>query len=724
MVAAVVAAAACGGSGRSGSTGTGSSGSAGAGRGGSGGAGGSAGAGGSVSAGGGGTSGAAAGGNAGGIGGIALGGSAVGGSAIGGIVGGGGEGGEGCELAGREPVVCADAIETAFLGGFSVTTEDNATSALSETSGIVGAKALRLVTQSGFLVTLRGVLAQELSGTANDQLRLLVRAKNTNTGWQGNVPLITLEDAQGKRRAYQPTSVLYPTDGVTWVELRVPLSGGGGFQTSGDVVDFSHIKAFELTADTWEAGFTIDVDGVGIVAGGARCAVSCPGDCSGRGDCSPERLGCVCEVGAQGGDCGGCRSGFALKNGHCALSNDGQYDYWPNAVSKTNGDAWLQTHHQAIKTLKPNVLALNFVNPSVPANVETLVGDIIAGFREGSRPLGAENAAAAPGLDYQLLDVIDLRDGVDGRPAPPNDYAYENSTLFPRRPQGAAGAWSFDYAALFSDAFAKYYGFADPNAPGQYLDLCELIESGRLHELWIVGSGDVPDVNAAEVLESKQRYDASRNPIAGSFEKCAGNGCFDDDVPHCARSVRIGFVNYNRGPGCYLHSQGHGLESAAQHGVVPPLRDWFLPFAGFDLDQRYGLPGSSFYAMLGDQNHAEYPAPNELDVVTGGITTHVSDYVASCGNVHFPPNASNHYDYASTVPVTSDCADFGRNVGACRPRKTENVTAAMWANYEQLSPDCGGAFLVWWYQHMPGFQSQQSFDDGREMLSVWPFLFY
>ncbi len=48
----------------------------------------------------------------------------------------------------------------------------------------------------------------------------------------------------------------------------------------------------------------------------------------------------------------------------------------------------------------------------------------------------------------------------------------------------------------------------------------------------------------------------------------------------------------------------------------------------------------------------------------------------------------------------------------------------MWANYEALSPDCGGAFLVYWYQHMPGFGSQQLFDDGRPMLSVWPFLFY
>ena len=256
------------------------------------------------------------------------------------------------------------------------------------------------------------------------------------------------------------------------------------------------------------------------------------------------------------------------------------------------------------------------------------------------------------------------------------------------------------------------------------MNLCQLVESGRIHELWLVGSGDVPDVNGAEVLQHMQRYDSGRNPLPGAFDQCAGNGCFDDDVPHCARSIRIGWVNYSRGPGCYLHSQGHGLEATARRQIVQPLSDWFLPFAGFDLDQRYGLAGQSFYEMLGEQNHAEYPTPSELLVFRDGNMTHVSSYVASCGNVHFPPNAANHYDYGSSVPVSSDCADFGRNVATCRARRTETVTAAMWANYEQLSPDCGGAFLVYWYQHMPGYGSAQLFDDGRPMLSVWPFLFY
>jgi hypothetical protein len=556
-----------------------------------------------------------------------------------------------------------------------VVVEDGATTALGGSSGKAGTQALTLETQAAFLVTLRYEPPAPLSAGEDQELRLLLRARNVNTGWQGNVPVVTLEDMSGARRSYSPPAPLYPTDGVTWREVRMPLAGGDGYEVSGDAVDFSQLRAIELTADTWEAGFRIDFDGLGFVAPGARCQVSCPSDCSGRGRCSSEQLGCVCEVGATGVDCAGCRDGFTLSVGHCRLEGDADYDTWPNPVSQVNGDAWLQVHHQAIKTLKPRVLALNFVNPSVPADVEALLEQVMAGFREGSRPLGSENPAAEPGLDYELVDVIDLRDGVLGRPPAPLDYAYENSTLYPRRQQGEPG-WGFDYAALFSEAFASHYGFEDPLAPGSFLSLCELIESGRIHELWLVGSGDVPDSAAAEVLEHKQRYDAGRNPLPSSFERCAGNGCFDADVPGCGRSVRVGFVNYNRGPGCYLHSQGHGLESTGHTRSIPALSDWSVP------------------------------------------------YLTSCGTVHVPPNTSEEYDYGSSSVVSSDCADYGRNVVECRPRQSAPLSAADWQAHETLSPDCGGAFLVYWYQHMPGFGSTQRFDDGREMLSVWPFLFY
>jgi len=68
-----------------------------------------------------------------------------------------------------------------------------------------------------------------------------------------------------------------------------------------------------------------------------------------------------------------------------------------------------------------------------------------------------------------------------------------------------------------------------------------------------------------------------------------------DTAPQCGVSVRIGWVNYNRGPGCYLHSQGHGIENTASSGIIPQLRDWFIPFANFDMNQKYGTSQSSLY---------------------------------------------------------------------------------------------------------------------------------
>jgi hypothetical protein len=44
--------------------------------------------------------------------------------------------------------------------------------------------------------------------------------------------------------------------------FRVPLAGGFGWTRTGAAVDLHRISAIELHADTWEGGFTMDLDGV------------------------------------------------------------------------------------------------------------------------------------------------------------------------------------------------------------------------------------------------------------------------------------------------------------------------------------------------------------------------------------------------------------------------------------------------------------------------------
>jgi hypothetical protein len=372
------------------------------------------------------------------------------------------------------------------------------------------------------------------------------------------------------------------------------------------------------------------------------------------------------------------------------------------------------------------VLALNFVNPSTPTQVSTLINQVTNAFFQASKVQGFRNSSAVAQLQYQLAKpIIDLRDGVNGRPLPPAGYAYQNSTLYPRRPESEPGYWGFDYATLFEQGFARNYGYVDPANSSRYLTLCELVERGTIHELWIIGSGDVPDVNAAEVLESKPRYTRTGNRIPNAVERCAGNGCFDADVPSCARSLRIGFVNYNRGPGCYVHSQGHGLEWTSNSKALPALTEWFTPLARFDLDTRHGLPFQDWYGMSCNSSPClSFPTDTSAQVQHQGTTYDVSPYDGVCGNVHFPPNGREHYDYGNSTSVRSSCTGFGRRQGTGGVDATEFVNKDTWARYATVAPDCGGEYLVWWFQNMPGFNSGQSHPDGRPMPSLWPFFFY
>ena len=49
----------------------------------------------------------------------------------------------------------------------------------------------------------------------------------------------------------------------------------------------------------------------------------------------------------------------------------------------------------------------------------------------------------------------------------------------------------------------------------------------------------------------------------------------------------------------------------------------------------------------------EFPTPTHARFFYGGSTLDVDPFDAVCGNVHFPPNGTSHYDYFDPVPVTS-----------------------------------------------------------------------
>ena len=392
---------------------------------------------------------------------------------------------------------------------------------------------------------------------------------------------------------------------------------------------------------------------------------------------------------------------------------------WPNDGAPAASDPWIVEHHDEITAMRPRVLALNFVNARDNTQMEALFEAIFAAIREATRPHGSEDPTAQPFLQYEIARSVDLRD-----PAPPAGWPYNNSTLYPREspPQGQ---WSFDYGALFTGAFAERYGFPDPSTPGRYLTLCELSERGLVHEVWIYGDADVPDVAAAEVLAITPRYDESGARLDLPLDPCSGNGCFDPDdaIPtDCTRTLRIGWVNSTRGVGCYLESLGHGIESLGQGSSRPYFGRYFRELAGFDLDDRYGVAFESWYACGG--SCLSYPSSSSVAYTdVGGRDGTIDPYVPVCGNAHFPPNARGHYDIVNPQEVLSTCRDYRRGSDAGADRAVA-VSAADWARYRDLAPDCTGAFAVWWWQSFPGVERRARDANGEPMRNLWPFLYY
>jgi len=425
--------------------------------------------------------------------------------------------------------------------------------------------------------------------------------------------------------------------------------------------------------------------------------------------------------------CAGCAGGGGSPDsgteddaGADASADDGGPDWvvWPNDESFANSDPWLPEHHGEIDLLAPRVLAMNFVNARSMEEMEAQLEEMIEVIAVSSCHDGCgdrERAGSPRALIYELAYAIDLRDSPE-----PKVWPYNNSTLYPRE-DPMAGYWGFDYERLFTEEFAELYDIHDPQDPGHVLDLCELIDLGLVHEVWVYADADIPDASAAEILEMKPYYDEDRVRIPGAMNRCAGNGCFDveDDIP-CDRTVRIAFFNNTRGPGCFLESLSHGFEStAAWHPAqIPYLSRYFVPLANYGLDARYGLPFDSWYACDGP-DCLSYPTATSVSWQVGDESGTIDPYDPVCGNVHFMPNGTEHYDLSSPYAVETSCRHFRDGTG-----ETDLYDSAIVEELAALAPDCMGAFLVWWRQSFPGRGGAAIDDDGEPMLSFLPFIFY
>ena len=434
---------------------------------------------------------------------------------------------------------------------------------------------------------------------------------------------------------------------------------------------------------------------------------------------------------------------------------------WPNSVSRANSDPWIAQNHSQLRKMQPRVLVINFANgiglgggdntnggPFPTGQVVAKAQALLAAMKYASQYHFRLNPSAPAFLDPVLARVVDLSDS--------NGHA--NSNLFPRGPLNSSGYPEVGYYQLFSQAYAPYWGFLDPN--GNYLTLGQAADLGYFHDILLIanqvdGNGKNPPLqvtnNILEVAFTAQAYDANLRAIPGEYVKngiahdrqkadmSQATNIDDNSMPWTGRSMRIYFMNASRGVGCLMHSEGHEWEfrynqasiysPGTQYDNAPPnpyLQPLFRRYGGFDMDTRYGVNFQSLYAG-GDKytyTNCGSGACTTLNAPSANPAASILNYTVAAGNVHYPPGAAQGYDTYPAATVLSSIETFGEAAETAVP-----VNYQLW-DFINLDPavddDCGGRWLTFWYQNMPGLGNAavDSSRSGQPMLNWWPFMYY
>jgi hypothetical protein len=181
----------------------------------------------------------------------------------------------------QQPFDCADLVETGIGSNWSYTYTPGGSfsttlSTLTTPAPYRGVRFVRAVTTAAFDFGFVFSGPEPIDASAYEQLRFAVRALNPNilvggSPWQGNYPVVVLQDAAGSRQTFTPTTNLMPLDGTTWIPIAVPLAGGAGWTVTGGG-NRSAIVKIEIHSDTWEWNqLTIDVDGLSFDHPGTIC---------------------------------------------------------------------------------------------------------------------------------------------------------------------------------------------------------------------------------------------------------------------------------------------------------------------------------------------------------------------------------------------------------------------------------------------------------------------
>lgn len=327
----------------------------------------------------------------------------------------------------------------------------------------------------------------------------------------------------------------------------------------------------------------------------------------------------------------------------------------------------------AVHTKKLAVIHINPVNPSNPN--QTVISKL---------------GWPAP-LTTQVIDTISR--ATNGRVAyqATNNYTV---TTFPARNDGQVWTWD-NYIQCATAPGGRFpQGFCTPGNGGYNAlmtsmtntNLCQKISSGEIDEVWIWAPYYTGfDEFAYKTPNDKLYYTSKEN----NYWLYDGRRY---DLPDCGRPyVVMGFVA-EAGIGNTIHSYGHRIESMLS----------------------LSAPGQGYFDACAVNNPAaknewtDFVCYNKLKVGAAG-----------CGNVHFPPNALNDYEYGSFSQVTSSCDDWKTYPTRNGTTKLVNVQTWMQTGTQPFAGNDQASYLEWWLNHIPHADGFHVDANGVKVANDW-----
>jgi hypothetical protein len=210
-------------------------------------------------------------------------------------------------------------------------------------------------------------------------------------------------------------------------------------------------------------------------------------------------------------------------------------------------------------------------------------------------------------------------------------------------------------------------------------DLCALIASGAVDEIWIwTGNGD--GITKGHM-----------------WEWTASGAEWHGDAPDCGKVVTTMAFNYLLGVDLALESYNHRAETFFSHYFICDFATATWPWAGSTT-----WPYSECGSLLSDR-YGFVARPFDGN-----------DYIGGCGDAHDPPNilTNDAYRYSDLTVVDTICPSWSED-GSAVPT---SLDCQAWGCTHW-------GFHIWWMQNVPGLNNINKDRNGNPHPNWWPYLF-